>query len=55
VDKKLLTVEAVAESWNVSVSLVRKLIWQGRLPAVRIGRVVRVDPDVVLGVMSQGV
>jgi excisionase family DNA binding protein len=38
----LLTVQQVAENWQVSQRMIRRMIADGRLPAVRIGRAVRI-------------
>ena len=43
VDEELLTVEQVAENWQVSQRMIRRMIADGRLPVVRIGRVVRIS------------
>lgn len=42
VERVLLRVPEAAEALGVSASQVRNLIWAGELPAVRIGRAVRV-------------
>jgi excisionase family DNA binding protein len=38
----LLTVHQVAENWQVSQRTVRRMIADGRLPIIRIGRAVRI-------------
>jgi excisionase family DNA binding protein len=38
----LLTVEQVAEKWQISQRTVRRMIADGRLPVIRFGRVVRI-------------
>jgi excisionase family DNA binding protein len=43
--RPLLTVKEVAEVLHISVRQVRRLIEDGRLAAVRIGRAVRVRPE----------
>jgi excisionase family DNA binding protein len=42
---RLLTVAEVAEALHISVRQVRRLIKDGRLAAVRLGRAVRVRPE----------
>ncbi len=46
---ELLTAEQVAEIWGVSPSLLRSPSWRRRhgLPAVRIGRLLRFEPQVI--------
>jgi excisionase family DNA binding protein len=47
-DEILLTVHQVAENWRVSQRTVRRMIADGRLPIVRLGRAVRIpakEPD----------
>ena len=41
-DEVLLTVHQVAENWRVSVRTVRRMIADGRLPIIRLGRAVRI-------------
>jgi excisionase family DNA binding protein len=41
-DEALLTVSQVAENWRVSQRTVRRMIADGRLPVVRLGRAVRI-------------
>lgn len=41
----LLNVHGVAQRLGVSAWTVREMIWAGRLACVRIGRLIRVDPD----------
>ncbi len=43
----LLTVESVAAVLNVSVKTVRRLISRGELQIVRIGRNIRIKPDIL--------
>ena len=42
VDKGLLTVRQVAENWQVSERTIRRMIADGRLPVIRLGRAVRI-------------
>jgi excisionase family DNA binding protein len=42
VDEGLLTVHQVAENWQVSQRTVRRMIADGRLAVVRLGRAVRI-------------
>jgi excisionase family DNA binding protein len=42
VDKGLLTVRQVAENWQVSERTIRRMIVDGRLPVIRLGRAVRI-------------
>jgi excisionase family DNA binding protein len=48
-DKALYTVRDVANRLGVHPETVRRLIHDGRLDAVRIGRVLRVDADSLQG------
>jgi excisionase family DNA binding protein len=41
-DEGLLTVHQVAKNWQVSQRMIRRMIADGRLPAVRLGRAVRI-------------
>jgi excisionase family DNA binding protein len=50
--ERLLTVGQVAERLQVSPRTVWRLIHDGRLPAVRIGRAVRLRPDAVAGLIK---
>jgi excisionase family DNA binding protein len=49
---QMLTVNEVAEILQISPRTVRRMIDDGRLPVVRIGRAVRVHPDTVAALMS---
>jgi excisionase family DNA binding protein len=40
-----ITAEEAAAAWRVSVATIRRLIASGRLPAVKIGRSVRIDRE----------
>lgn len=40
----LLDVHGAARRLGVSAWTVRELIWAGRLPYIRVGRLIRVDP-----------
>ncbi len=42
--KPLLTISGLADVLGISEKTARRLIWAGRIPCVRIGRVVRLDP-----------
>lgn len=42
--RSLLTVDEAAKVLSISVRLVRRLVTEERLPTVRIGRAVRIDP-----------
>ncbi len=44
---RLLTVDDVAEMWQVSPRTVRRMIAAGRIPVIRLGRAVRVHPSAV--------
>ena len=44
---RLLTVGQVAENWQVSERTVRRMIGDGRLPVVHLGRAVRISVKVV--------
>ena len=43
-DRKLLTVDQLAEKLAVNPLTVRRMVQRGQLTAVRIGRAVRFDP-----------
>jgi excisionase family DNA binding protein len=43
--RSLLTADEVAEILNVSTRSVRRLIKDGKLPIVRVGRAVRIRPE----------
>jgi excisionase family DNA binding protein len=45
VDVRLLSVSEAARVLGVSAWHVRRLVWRGDLPAVRLGRLVRLDRD----------
>jgi excisionase family DNA binding protein len=44
---RLLTVDQVAENWQVSPRTVRRMIADGRLPVARLGRAVRIPAKAV--------
>jgi excisionase family DNA binding protein len=44
-NSRLVNVRRAAEFLDISVWHLRRLIWRGDLPAVRLGRLVRVDRD----------
>jgi excisionase family DNA binding protein len=46
-DKRLLTVRQVAENWQVSERTIRRMIADGRLHVIRLGRAVRIPARVV--------
>jgi len=41
-DEELLTVQQVAENWQISSRMARRMIADGRLPVRRLGRAVRI-------------
>ena len=45
VGEGLLTVRQVAERWQVSERSIRRMIADGRLPVVRLGRAVRIPAN----------
>jgi excisionase family DNA binding protein len=47
--ERLLTVNQLAELWQVSSRTVRRMIKDGRLPVVRLGRAVRIPAKVAAG------
>ncbi|CCQ94097.1 DNA binding domain protein, excisionase family [[Clostridium] ultunense Esp] len=53
-EKKLLLVEDVAEILNLSVQSVYTQVREGIIPAIRIGRQLRFDPDKLQEWMDQG-
>ena len=42
---KLLTVDQLAERWQVSPRTIRRKIARKQIPVIRIGRSVRIHPD----------
>jgi excisionase family DNA binding protein len=40
--EELLTVQQVAENWQVWQRMIRRMIANGRLPVIRLGRAVRI-------------
>jgi excisionase family DNA binding protein len=45
VGEGLLTVQQVAENWQVSQRMIRRMIADGRLPVIRLGRAVRISAN----------
>jgi len=45
--QRLLTVHQLAELWQISPRSVRRMIADGRLPVVRLGRAVRIPAKAV--------
>jgi excisionase family DNA binding protein len=45
VSEGLLTVQQVAENWQVSQRTVRRMIADDRLPVIRLGRAVRIPAN----------
>jgi excisionase family DNA binding protein len=43
--RQMLTIQQVSERLNCADSLVRRLIYAGKLPASKVGRDWRIDPD----------
>ena len=43
--EEVLTVRQVAENWQVSERTVRRMVADGRLRVVRVGRAVRIPPE----------
>lgn len=52
ITSKMLTVKDVAAALDVSQATVRNLINAGDLPAVRVGRSIRVRPEAVEAVLQ---
>jgi len=52
--KRLLTVEEVADLLRLSTRQVRRLIADGRLQAVHLGRAVRVEPGALARLIEDG-
>jgi excisionase family DNA binding protein len=44
--ERLLTVDQLAELWQISQRTVRRMIADGRLPVIRLGRAVRIPAKV---------
>ena len=53
-DPLLLTVDQAAEALAVTPAAVRKWVWQRRLPAVHVGRLLRLRQADVAKVASEG-
>lgn len=49
----LLTAAEIAQALNISIRSVRRMIKDGRLPIVRIGRSVRVRPEAVASLIGE--
>jgi excisionase family DNA binding protein len=47
--ERLLTVDQLAELWQISPRTVRRMIADGRLPVRRLGRAVRIPAKVAAG------
>jgi excisionase family DNA binding protein len=47
--ERLLTVNQLAELWQISSRTVRRMIADGRLPVIRLGRAVRIPTKVAAG------
>jgi excisionase family DNA binding protein len=45
--QRLLTVDQLADRWQVSPRTIRRMIKNGQIPVIRIGRAVRIHPNVV--------
>lgn len=52
--KALLTVKQVARALNVKIKTVRKWIYLGKLQIVKVGRTVRIRPEVVQTLIQRG-
>jgi excisionase family DNA binding protein len=50
---RLVTVPEAAELLQVSVRQIRRLIADGRLPATRVGRTVRLRPEALAALLDQ--
>jgi excisionase family DNA binding protein len=44
-DRRYITVAQAAARYGVSDMTIRRHVWDGSIPAIRIGRTVRLDPD----------
>jgi excisionase family DNA binding protein len=53
--ERLMTVDQLAEHWQLSPRAVRRMIAQGRFPVLRFGRAVRIHPKVVAKLDSEGI
>ena len=51
--KRLLTVAETASFFQVSEKTIRRLIARGELPCSRIGRSIRIDPEVIEKIVRQ--
>jgi excisionase family DNA binding protein len=47
--ERLLTVDQLAELWQISPRTVRRMMADGRLPIVRLGRAVRIPAKAAAG------
>ena len=52
--KKLLKVPELAEGFNVSDACVRRWVLEGKIPYVKIGRLIRFRPELLEEIISQG-
>jgi excisionase family DNA binding protein len=52
--ERLLTVPEVAHVFSVTAATVRRMIWAGQLPHVRIARTVRVCATDVIALIERG-
>ena len=44
--QRLLTVDQLAKRWQVSTRTIRRMIKNGQIPVIRIGRSVRIHPRI---------
>ena len=44
--QRLLTVDQLADLWQVSPRTIRRMIKNGQIPVIRIGRAVRIHPRI---------
>lgn len=51
---KLLTAEEVAQLLRVNRSSIYRWVEQGQLPAIKVGRIVRFNPETVKAVLEHG-
>ena len=52
IPRRLMTVEEAAEILHLSIRQLRRLIAEGRLEVIRLGRSVRITPEAVVALLG---
>lgn len=50
----MYTIEEVAETFKVSISLIRRLVFEGKIKAVKVGEVWRITEEEVERIKREG-